>query len=88
MTEGEGGTAEYVQISAAGLFVGAGIYHMARDQLERFRTSVADDRRGRELEAAIAEARRQRLDIGGIEPALVTAPRGWPRTIPESGCCA
>jgi uncharacterized protein (TIGR02453 family) len=85
MTEGEGGTAEYVQISAAGLFVGAGIYHMARDQLERFRTSVADDRRGRELEAAIAEARRQRLDIGGIEPALVTAPRGWPKDHPRVG---
>ena len=58
---------------------------MARDQLERFRTSVADDRRGRELEAAIAEARRQRLDIGGIEPALVTAPRGWPKDHPRVG---
>jgi uncharacterized protein (TIGR02453 family) len=85
MTEGVGGGAEYVQISATGLFVGAGIYHMARDQLERFRTSVADDRRGRELEAAIAEARRQRLDIGGIEPALVTAPRGWPKDHPRVG---
>ena len=39
----------YVQISATGLFAGGGMYHMARDQLERFRAAVGDDRTGGEL---------------------------------------
>lgn len=83
MTETDGGAANYVQISATGLFVGAGLYHMARDQLERFRAAVGDDGRGGELTAAIAAARKDRLDIGGIEPALATAPRGWPKDHPR-----
>ena len=74
MTESDGGTANYVQISATGLFVGAGIYHMARDQLERFRHGGGRRRHRRAVEAAIAAARRPRLDIAGIEPALATAP--------------
>ncbi len=64
------GTNRYVQISATGLFAGGGMYHMARDQLERFRDAVGDDRSGGELETAIASARRARLDIGGVEPPL------------------
>ena len=83
MTESDGGTANYVQISATGLLVGAGIYHMARDQLERFRVAVGDDSTGERVEAAIAVARRARLDIAGIEPALATAPRGWPKDHPR-----
>src|SRR5688572_5005861 len=83
MTEGDGGAASYVQISAAGLLVGAGVYHMARDQLERFRGAVGHDGSGAEIEAAIAAARRARLDIAGIEPALATAPRGWPKDHPR-----
>lgn len=83
MTEGDGGAANYVQVSATGLLVGAGIYHMARDQLERFRIAVGDDATGEQVEAAIAAARRERLDIAGIEPALATAPRGWPKDHPR-----
>jgi uncharacterized protein (TIGR02453 family) len=83
MTEGESGTSDYVQISANGLLVGAGIYHMGRDQLERFRAAVGDDISGTELDDAIAQARRARLDISGIEPALATAPRGWPKDHPR-----
>ena len=83
MTESDGGVADYVQISANGLLVGAGIYHMARDQLERFRQAVGDDARGEQVEAAIATARTARLDIAGIEPALATAPRGWPKDHPR-----
>ena len=77
------GTTHYVQISATGLFAGGGMYHMARDQLERFRAAVDDDSTGGELEAAIESARRARLDIGGAEPPLATAPRGWPRDHPR-----
>jgi uncharacterized protein (TIGR02453 family) len=76
---GADGSADYVQISANGLFAGAGMYHMAKDQLDRFRAAVGDDASGADLEAAIAGARRARLDIAGVEPALATAPRGFPR---------
>jgi uncharacterized protein (TIGR02453 family) len=79
MTESDGGAANYVQISANGMLVGAGIYHMARDQLERFRQAVNDDVTGEQVEAAIATTRKEHLDIAGIEPALATAPRGWPK---------
>jgi uncharacterized protein (TIGR02453 family) len=85
MTDGDAGTANYVQISANGLFVGTGIYHMARDQLDRFRAAVGDDASGTQLDAAIAAARAARLEIGGIEPALTTAPRGWPKDHPRVG---
>ena len=85
MTESDGGAANYVQVSATGLMVGAGIYHMAGDQLDRYRAAVGDERTGVEVEAAIAAARNARLDIAGIEPALATAPRGWPRDHPRIG---
>ncbi len=37
----------YVQLSAEGLGVGCGMWEMAPDQLERYRSAVADDRSGR-----------------------------------------
>jgi uncharacterized protein (TIGR02453 family) len=79
----EVGTTNYVQIDASGLFAGGGMYHMQRDQLERFRAAVDDERTGAELEAAIAGARRARLDVGAAEPPLATAPRGWPKDHPR-----
>jgi len=36
----------YVQFSAEGLAAGDGMYHLAPDQLERYRQAVADDRTG------------------------------------------
>ena len=36
----------YVQLSAAGLAAGSGMYGMAPDQLDRYRTAVADDQAG------------------------------------------
>jgi uncharacterized protein (TIGR02453 family) len=95
LTETEGGSLHYVQISSAGLFVGAGIYHSAKDQLARFREAVDDARTGPGLEAAIAEVRRARLDVGpGGDAPLVTAPRGYPKDHPRiellrwKGCIA
>ena len=37
--ESEGGAGYYVHFSATGMFAGSGYYHMAPDQLERFRTA-------------------------------------------------
>jgi uncharacterized protein (TIGR02453 family) len=95
MTETEGGSLLYVQISASGLFIGAGVYHPAKDQLVRFREAVAQDDTGAALESAIAAVRRARLDVGGGgEPPLKTAPRGYDKDHPRiellrwKGCIA
>jgi uncharacterized protein (TIGR02453 family) len=81
VTEGEGGTHFYVQVSSAGLFVGAGYYHMAPDQLERYRAAVGDDGAGPRLAEVVASARAAGFEVGG--DALKTAPRGWPRDHPR-----
>jgi uncharacterized protein (TIGR02453 family) len=83
VSHGDGGTATYLQINANGLYAGGGMYHMASDQLERFRRAVADETHGAELEAALAAARTARLDIAAAEPPLITAPRGWPKDHPR-----
>jgi uncharacterized protein (TIGR02453 family) len=81
-SETEGGASLYVQLSASGLFVGSGYYHMASDQLTRFREALDDDARG---EAIVAVCRR--LEKAGHELAafdeLKTAPRGYPKDHPR-----
>ena len=67
----------YASISARGLVAGSGYHLMARDQLERYRQSVADDRRGPELARLAAGARDAGLELWG--GSLATAPRGYPR---------
>ena len=49
--ECEGGAGYYVQFSATGMFAGSGYYHMASDQLERFRQALDDDAFGGEIVA-------------------------------------
>ena len=72
----------YVQLSADGLGVGLGIYHLMPDQLDRFRQAVADDRAGRALVRLV-----DRLRAAGVEVAahdtLKTAPRGYPKDHPR-----
>jgi uncharacterized protein (TIGR02453 family) len=67
----------YVQLSAQGLAAATGYWHMARDQLARYRPAVADDRTGPELERIVAGLRKQKYTVGGA--ALKTAPKGYPR---------
>ena len=80
--ESEGGAGYYMQISADGLFVGAGYYSMAKDQLARLRSAVDNDATGAEIEALAADARRRRYAIGAISE-LKTAPRGYPKDHPR-----
>ena len=75
------GRVNYVQFSAAGLRVGGGAYEIAKEQLERVRRSIADDRRGSELEAVVATMRSQGVELGG--DTLKTAPRGYDRDHPR-----
>ena len=84
LSETEGGSLHYVQISANGLFLGAGIYHTARDQVDRLRAAIADDIAGPELEQAIAVVRGAGLEVSsGMEDPLKTAPRGYPKDHPR-----
>ena len=63
MSEGEGGAAYYVQISAEGLYGGSGYYHLQSDQLQRFRDKVADNRTGPKLATAVDALRKQKYDV-------------------------
>jgi len=82
VTEGEGGTAYYVQISSSGLFVGSGYHHPAPDQLERFRIAVDDAKSGPKLAAAVAALQKQKYEVGARE-SLQRAPRGYPNDHPR-----
>jgi uncharacterized protein (TIGR02453 family) len=75
MTVGAGPAVYYVQLSLDGLLVGAGLHHPARDQLDRFRATVDDRRKGAALERAIDSANAAGLDV--IEPELKRAPKGY-----------
>jgi uncharacterized protein (TIGR02453 family) len=66
----------YVQLSLDGLLVGAGLFHPAPDQLERFRAAIDDERRGRGFGRAIEAADAAGMTI--IPPALKRAPKGFP----------
>lgn len=72
----------YVQLSAAGLAAGSGMWEMAADQLERYRQAVVDDRTGTELADTVARTREAGLDVTG-HGQLKTAPRGYPKDHPR-----
>jgi len=80
-TEGEGGAGFYFQLSAQGLMAGTGYYAMHKDQLERFRVAVDDNRTGNKI-AKITDGLAQKFEITAIS-ALKTAPRGYPKDHPR-----
>lgn len=72
----------YVQLAASGLLVGVGEYGMGRDQVLRMREAIADDRRGRELERALARARKGGLALS-TQDALKRPPKEHPADHPR-----
>lgn len=72
----------YVQLDSVGLAVGTGLYHPAKDQLDRYRKAVADDTTGPELEAVIARVEATGCEVLSRE-SLKTAPRGYPKDHPR-----
>jgi uncharacterized protein (TIGR02453 family) len=82
VTESQGGAAYYVQISSDGLYVGSGYYHLASDQLDRYRTAVTDPKHGPKLAAAVAALRKNRYEVAARE-SLQRAPRGFPPDHPR-----
>ena len=65
----------YIQLSSSGLAVGSGYYHMASDQLDRYRQAVVDDRTGLRLGGLVAAGLKSGISITARE-SLKTAPRG------------
>jgi uncharacterized protein (TIGR02453 family) len=71
----------YASISARGLVAGSGYHVMARDQLDRYRESVADDGSGTELGKLTAKAEKAGLELWG--ESLASAPRGYAKDHPR-----
>ena len=67
----------YVQLSAAGLAAGDGMYTMSPIQLGRYRQAVLSEQAGPELEKVIAGIERQGVSVSA-RGTLKTAPRGYP----------
>ena len=74
----------YIRLSAAGLGAGNGMFHLAPDQLSRFRDGVADDVRGTELQRIITVLDGHGVTLIGHE-VLKSAPRGYPADHPRIG---
>ena len=74
-------TGLYADLSARGLYAGTGYHGMMRDQLERYRAAVLDERAGPALEAAALAAEDAGLELAGEQ--LRTAPRGFARDHPR-----
>jgi uncharacterized protein (TIGR02453 family) len=72
----------YITLSAEGLGAGSGMWQMARDQLAAYRSAVADDKTGEELERVISAMDRQGITVHG-HGVLKTAPRGYPADHPR-----
>lgn len=73
----------YLSLDADGLAVGAGYAAFSRDQLQRYRAAVDDDRSGAELAALVEAARTAGFSLGGR--TLVRGPRGTAPDHPRLG---
>jgi uncharacterized protein (DUF2461 family) len=58
------------------------MWEMARDQLERYRAAVDDDRSGAQLTALVADVESAGIQVEG-HGVLKTAPRGYPKDHPR-----
>jgi uncharacterized protein (TIGR02453 family) len=72
----------YIQLSTNGLGVGSGMYQMESDQLQRYRSAIADEVFGGEVEAVIAKLAKRDISVSG-HGELKTAPKGYPKDHPR-----
>ncbi len=75
-------SSRYLQISAAGLFVGGGYWHTSSDQVARLRRAVADDLAGTALEKALASVTKSGLNVHGEQ--LTRVPSGFDKDHPRA----
>lgn len=79
MTVGDGaGGGLYLQVGAGGLMIAGGAWQPARDQLERWRQAMDDDRVVTDLRRALRPLEKVGYPLDEGDP-LKTAPRGWAR---------
>ncbi|MGH3262553.1 MAG: DUF2461 domain-containing protein [Trebonia sp.] len=71
----------YVQLSADGLSAGSGRWHLAPEELARYRAGVAGPD-GAELAATVAALEREGVELHG-HGTLKSAPRGYPADHPR-----
>jgi uncharacterized protein (TIGR02453 family) len=74
--------AAYIRLSAAGLAAGNGMFHLAADQLTRYRDAVADDASGDQLATIVAGLSGAGITMIGHDK-LKSAPRGYPADHPR-----
>ena len=72
----------YVQISAAGLFVGGGYWHTTSGQVARLRRAVDDDLSGKALEKVLATVAKSGLNVHGEQ--LTRVPSGFDKEHPRA----
>lgn len=72
----------YVSFSAGGVGAGSGMYHMAADQLGRYRNAVDADSTGGEIEALVAKLRKGGHEVIAHD-VLKTAPKGYAKDHPR-----
>ena len=72
----------YVTLSAEGLGVGAGMYVMASDQLERYRRAVDLEKSGTALELIVEAIKKKGYACAPSAP-LKTAPKGYAKDHPR-----
>lgn len=77
------GDGAYIQLSAAGLAAGRGMYMMAPDQLQRYRQAV-DGPAGAEIVPVVTAIQGAGIEITA-HGRLKTAPRGYPKDHPRIG---
>jgi uncharacterized protein (TIGR02453 family) len=66
----------YINLSAAGLYVGTGMYRPEPAVLQKFRAAIDDDKSGRELVRIVSTIRRKGYAVGTHE-TVNSAPRGF-----------
>jgi uncharacterized protein (TIGR02453 family) len=72
----------YIQLSAAGLGAGCGMWMMAPDQLDRYRRAVAREKTGEGFAKLLEGLREKGIEAGGHD-SLKTAPKGYPKDHPR-----
>jgi uncharacterized protein (TIGR02453 family) len=74
-------TGWYVEVSAAGVRVAVGYYHVEPERLARIRTAIADERTGPAFADLVAGLAKTGWTLGG--ETLKTTPRGYDATHPR-----
>jgi uncharacterized protein (TIGR02453 family) len=75
-------SARYLEVSAAGLRVAGGYWESSAPRVARLREAVADDRKGGQLEQALAAVRKAGFEIAGDR--LSRVPSGYDKDHPRA----